>query len=245
MDKDYLNNLKQTNLRPGKIKIERFTPKETILMEQGNNGEGDLQAEIIKWFMKNPNPPDEKVHAFAEKMGVEHDKFEAQIYKILSSVLSGGKSPGFKGSYDPKQVQMGIKVEMEHTTNPLIAEKITKDHLTEIKDYYTRLDKMESGAGVVHEIFVQSSEIAAMPPGQERDLQILRLGMIAELDAVNLYNKLAELASSDDVSKLMLDISREEKVHAGEFETLMERIEPDYEKAEEEGEGEVEDLLNL
>jgi len=96
---------------------------------------------------------------------------------------------------------------------------------------------------LLKELFVQAGEIASLPPGTNRDLQILRLGMIAELDAVNLYDKLAGLATSENVSKLMLDVSREEKVHAGEFETLMEEIDPDYEKAEEEGEEEVKDLL--
>jgi len=41
---------------------------------------------------------------------------------------------------------MGIKVEMEHTTDKTLAERVAKDHLTEIPDYYTRLDKMESEA---------------------------------------------------------------------------------------------------
>lgn len=95
----------------------------------------------------------------------------------------------------------------------------------------------------INEIFVQSGEIEAIPKGKERDSQILRLGMIAELDAVNLYDKLALLASDKRVKELMLDVSREEKVHAGEFETLLEEIDPDYEEAEMEGEEEVEDLL--
>lgn len=98
---------------------------------------------------------------------------------------------------------------------------------------------------ILSEIFVQAGEIASLPPGENRDLQILRLGMIAELDAVNLYDKLAGLATSQNVKELMLDVSHEEKVHAGEFETLMEKIDPKYEEAEEEGEEEVEDLLNL
>jgi len=98
---------------------------------------------------------------------------------------------------------------------------------------------------MLSELFVQAGEIASLPPGTNRDLQILRLGMIAELDAVNLYDKLAGLATSQDVSKLMLDVSHEEKVHAGEFETLMEKMDPKYEEAEEEGEEEVEDLLNF
>ncbi len=98
---------------------------------------------------------------------------------------------------------------------------------------------------ILTELFVQAGEIASLPPGIERDTQILRLGIIAELDAVNLYNKLAMLATSENVRKLMLDVSHEEKVHAGEFETLMEEMDPSYEKAEEEGEEEVEDLLGI
>jgi len=97
----------------------------------------------------------------------------------------------------------------------------------------------------ISELFIQSSEIESMSAGVGRDIQILRLGMIAELDASNLYEKLAELATDEKVSKLMLDISREEKVHAGEFETLLEEIDPEYEDAEEEGEKEVEDLLGI
>jgi hypothetical protein len=47
---------------------------------------------------------------------------------------------------DPKELEMGILVEMEHTTNRDIATKIALDHLSEIKDYYTRLKKMEEKA---------------------------------------------------------------------------------------------------
>jgi hypothetical protein len=98
---------------------------------------------------------------------------------------------------------------------------------------------------ILSELFVKAGEIAALPPGTDRDLQILRLGMIAELDAVNLYDKLAKLATSQDVKKIMLDVAREEKVHAGEFETVMELLDPEYEKAEDEGEEEAVELLNL
>lgn len=53
--------------------------------------------------------------------------------KALQSLAHGKK----KG----KQLKMGIKEEKEHTSNPLIAEKIASDHLKETKDYYTRLKK--------------------------------------------------------------------------------------------------------
>jgi len=40
--------------------------------------------------------------------------------------------------------ERGIEVEMEHTNDPTISKYIAKDHLAELKDYYTRLDKMEA-----------------------------------------------------------------------------------------------------
>ena len=45
--------------------------------------------------------------------------------------------------YDPAQIRMGIKIEMEHTKSKRVAEKISKDHLREFPDYYTHLIKME------------------------------------------------------------------------------------------------------
>lgn len=45
-----------------------------------------------------------------------------------------------------KQLNMGIKVEMEHTDYPEVAKRIAMDHLVEIPDYYTRLKRMEDDA---------------------------------------------------------------------------------------------------
>ena len=49
---------------------------------------------------------------------------------------------------DADELAMGIKVEMEHTSDKNVAKRISQDHLAEIKDYYTRLKKMESDAGI-------------------------------------------------------------------------------------------------
>lgn len=43
-----------------------------------------------------------------------------------------------------KQIDMGIKVEMEHVDDKDKAREIAMDHLVEFPDYYTRLKKMES-----------------------------------------------------------------------------------------------------
>lgn len=243
---DYLDILKNTNLRPNKIQIKE--KKEEVLLENDNSNMNNIHNKIIEWFMNNPYPNDEKVHNFAQEMGMDPDKFEGHIYMILSSILSEGKSKNFKGTFNSEEIKKGIKVEMEHTTIPLLAEKIAKDHLAEIPDYYTRLDKMEKEAGInentlLTEIFVQAGEIQNMPPGNERDIQIIRLSMIAELDASNLYEKMAGLTSNKKLKKLLLDISHEEKVHGGEFGEALVELDPAWEDAEKEGEDEAKDIL--
>lgn len=53
------------------------------------------------------------------------------------------------------------------------------------------------------------------------DNEIARIGMIAELDAVNLYEQLAAMAYSPKLKETLLDIAKEEKTHIGEFEALL------------------------
>lgn len=51
--------------------------------------------------------------------------------------------------------------------------------------------------------------------------EILRIGMIAELDAINLYEQLASMTDRADIRKVFLDIAKEEKTHVGEFQELL------------------------
>ena len=79
-------------------------------------------------------------------------------------------------------------------------------------------------------------------PEKECDKEILRLGMIAELDAVNLYEQLVEKTKSNKIKAALLDIAKEEKTHMGEFQALL--LELDKEQVEElkKGKKEVDDL---
>jgi rubrerythrin len=56
---------------------------------------------------------------------------------------------------------------------------------------------------------------------EDVDREILRAGMIAELDAVNFYEQMAAKANNKHVKELLLDIAREEKTHIAEFETML------------------------
>ena len=74
------------------------------------------------------------------------------------------------------------------------------------------------------------------------DKEILRIGMIAELDAVSLYEQLAEQVQSEKIKKVLLDIAREEKTHIGEFEALLLEIDNDQSEELEKGKREVEEI---
>lgn len=78
---------------------------------------------------------------------------------------------------------------------------------------------------------------------EDLDREILRAGMIAELDAINFYEQMAAMTENEDIHKVLLDIAKEEKTHMGEFQTLL--LKEDEEQKEElkEGEEEVEELL--
>ena len=74
------------------------------------------------------------------------------------------------------------------------------------------------------------------------DREILRVGMIAELDAVNLYEQLAAMTEDPNIKRILTDIAKEEKTHVGEFQALL--LEKDIEQVKEleEGKKEVKEL---
>ena len=76
------------------------------------------------------------------------------------------------------------------------------------------------------------------------DKEILRSAIIAELDAINLYEQMADMARNGDIRKVLLDIAREEKTHVGEFQTLLLIEDKEQVQELEEGKKEVRELLN-
>ncbi|WP_048143257.1 demethoxyubiquinone hydroxylase family protein [Methanosarcina horonobensis] len=56
---------------------------------------------------------------------------------------------------------------------------------------------------------------------KDLDKEILRAAMIAELDAVNLYEQMANLTKNEEIRAILFDIARQEKVHVAMFETVL------------------------
>lgn len=76
------------------------------------------------------------------------------------------------------------------------------------------------------------------------DKEILRSAIIAELDAINLYEQMADMTRNRNIRKVLLDIAREEKTHVGEFQTLLLIEDKEQVQELEEGKREVRELLN-
>ena len=73
--------------------------------------------------------------------------------------------------------------------------------------------------------------------------EILRAAIIAEMDAISLYEQMADLTDNDEVRRVLLDVAKEEKTHVGEFQALL--LEQDEEQMTEleAGKMEVEEEL--
>lgn len=73
------------------------------------------------------------------------------------------------------------------------------------------------------------------------DKEILRVGMIAELDAVSLYEQLAVMTEDKGIKEILLDIAKEEKTHVGEFQALLLKLDQEQVEELKKGKEEVEE----
>ena len=96
------------------------------------------------------SPIENQAHAVAGILMREYGRINKQIYN--EGIISGGKSEGKtlqdiadKHNTDIEHIktelQKGIKVEMEHTTNIRMAAEIARDHIWEDFNYYEKLTK--------------------------------------------------------------------------------------------------------
>jgi len=78
---------------------------------------------------------------------------------------------------------------------------------------------------------------------EDIDKEILRAALIAELDAINLYEEMAALTKNRDIHTVLLDVAKEEKEHVGEFQTLLLMLDAEQVTELESGKEEVEELI--
>ena len=106
---------------------------------------GNLNGEPME-----PSPSIKEVEGEDENLGNElKEVTDEQVKRIAASNIKEEKIKGGRASeevrenatelFDPLEISVGIKVEMEHTDSIEAAREIALDHLTENKNYYTRL----------------------------------------------------------------------------------------------------------
>ena len=78
---------------------------------------------------------------------------EEQDHKLLDKPTPTVKQLALKHDVDITRIraelEKGIKVELEHTSDPKIAKEIALDHINELPDYYTRLATVEENVSFV------------------------------------------------------------------------------------------------
>jgi len=112
------------------------------------------------------------------------------------------------------QIKMGIKVEMEHVNDAALAEEIALDHLFEIPDYYTRLDKMEKEANKemktegkenITDYARRMRELAGFAEGsQNKSLKTIQEGVSSFEDGATFMAK--DMMASNDTKKVPGDL---------------------------------------
>lgn len=110
-----------------------------VFAEGGDLGDPNMPTGVIK-----------ESEEATEDMGRETKPItDEQVQRVASSNIKEEKIPGGRSNsevrekatelFDPMEISVGIKVEMEHTDSIEAAREIALDHLVENNDYYTRL----------------------------------------------------------------------------------------------------------
>jgi len=79
--------------------------------------------------------------------------------------------------------------------------------------------------------------------GELTDMQVLRLAIIAELDAISLYEKLSKRTHDQDIGDVLNSIIVEEKTHVGELDALLNVTDAQQAVEKSDGAAEVADIL--
>lgn len=110
-----------------------------------------IEPDFDKMGMGIGSDWDKKTRGTNDGMSMEPEGDEVQQLsqdkEEAGELIPGGKGEGkTAGEFNPDQILMGLKVEMEHTNDPMYALEIVMDHLTEDPEYYTTKDNPEASA---------------------------------------------------------------------------------------------------
>lgn len=77
---------------------------------------------------------------------------------------------------------------------------------------------------------------------EQTDTELLRAGILAELDAINLYEQMAATTDDENLKKVFMEVAKEEKTHVGEFQAMLLKRDSEQVEELEGGKKEVEEI---
>lgn len=111
--------------------------------------EKNVRNTVIEYLNGNPDSNRKQLLKYIEDTGYSKDDAEKMVYGLASEYMEflcngrANENSVKVEDVDSDELKMGIAVEMEHTKDKEQAKRIALDHLAELKDYYSRLKKME------------------------------------------------------------------------------------------------------
>jgi hypothetical protein len=131
------------------IKISRIVVQD---LPNNNSRNSDLREEDLQQRLDSAVEAVRNAVAILESVGMDGGEAALKVISIVKNEVEGGRDSLVGGLgdgkkdhiFDEEELARGREVELEHTNDVNLAEEIAKDHLMELPDYYTRLDRMEA-----------------------------------------------------------------------------------------------------
>ena len=108
----------------------------------------DKITQLVEFLSETPYPTTQSLKNFCLKNAYNFDEICGLILGIATLYITDFFTKGLSNeknleSVIQSELNMGIEVEYEHTTNKNISKKIALDHLAEFDRYYSALKAME------------------------------------------------------------------------------------------------------
>jgi len=122
-------------LRKNLIVVKESPKKKKMETVMHEYGKGDLKSSS-----------GEKVKDKKQALAIAFSEADRHAKKANTGNITELKDQKMKvlHNVDPRELMAGIDVEFEHTNDRQIAEKIARDHLSEDREYYTKLKQVET-----------------------------------------------------------------------------------------------------
>lgn len=87
------------------------------------------------------------------------------------------------------------------------------------------------------------ADIKSVPEG-DIDKEIIRAAIVAEIDAINLCEQIANLTKNTYINPVLTDVAKEKKTRIGEFQAFSLQFDPQHKKEVEAGARDAEEALS-